>query len=346
MSAAQEVIKSCFQDIVSIKGGCGDIASTSGLYANQVDITPDFIGEIITKNYKDAKDFFDQKKEFVISNVVEEVITACSFKLRTPTLLNEFRVGQFQDNLKMVAGDGALKGINIDLCNSESYLNVFVNEISLQLDYTGNVDVLVYDLMQDKLLDTITIACVAGEVSTVYPSKEYYSAKRKLNLAFVYDSTGIGANTTYLTGSGCSTCGTINSTVSNSVASFNAVKIDAGAQKIKSNLKTSGETGGMSIVHSVQCNRYAWLCQFSNMLALPILYRLGEEIMNFAINISPNDRVNTTTTLNKEELENRRAFYASKYTQALNNLISNIKTPDDSRCFECKEAIRHTISTL
>src|SRR6185369_7861854 len=100
-------------------------------------------------------------------------------KFKASSLLDDSRIGHFNDNLKMIAGDGNLKGINIDLCNSESFLNLFISEMSLQVDKTGDVNILVYDLIQNKLLDTLTIACVANEVSTIYPAKEYYSAKKK-----------------------------------------------------------------------------------------------------------------------------------------------------------------------
>ncbi len=346
MSAREEIIKTCFQDIISIKGGCGDIVSASGLYANDVDITPDFINEIINRSYKGETDFFEQKRDFAISSVIDEAMSFLTPKLKTASLLNDFRIGQFNDNLKIIAGDGSLKGINIDLCNSNSYLNVFVNEISLQVDKTGDVDVLVYDLIQNKILDTIKVACIANEVATVYPAKTYYSAKRKLNLLFAYDSTGINSNTTYINGGDCSSCRNKTKGIKNSYEYVHGAKISAASQKIKSNLTLLSETGGMSIVHSVQCNHRQWLCSYSNMLALPILYKFGELVMEFAINVSPNDRGNTTITINPDELKNRMEFFSVKYRESLNSVLSNIKTPEDSKCFHCRETIRHEISTL
>lgn len=344
MSATEEIIKSCFQDIISIRGTCGDIVSTSGLYSNDIDITKDFIDEILTRNFSGAGDFFTKKKNFAIKKVVDELTTELSPKFRVATLLDNFRVGQFQDNLKMVSGDGSLKGINIDLCNSDSYLNVFVNEISLQVNFTGDVDVLVYDLMQNKLLDTITVACLANEIKTVYPAKLYKSDRRKLNLLFAYDSTGIDSNTTYLRNGSCTNCGG-NKAISNSYERINAVKINPSDDKIKSNLSIIGETGGMSIVHSIQCNHEQWLCSYSNLIAMAVLYKFGEIVMEFALNVSPNDRVNTSVTLNAEELERRRLIFQSDYNNSIRSVLQNIKVPSDSRCFHCKEGIKHAIST-
>lgn len=344
MSATEEIIKSCFQDIISIKGLCNDIVSTSGFYSNHIDITKEFIDEIVTNSFKGSSDFFTKKRDFAIKQVIDEVITYLTPNFRTGTLLENYRIGHYQDNLKQIAGDGNLKGINIDLCNSDSYLNLFISELSLQVNFTGDVNILAYDLMQDKLLDTITIACIANEIKTVYPAKVYKSDRRKLNLIFVYDSTGIDANTAYLKKTGCSNCSGQKG-ITNPYARINAIKIADSTQKIKSNLSFIGETGGLSIVHSYQCNHEQWLCSFSNMLAMPVLYKFGEEVMNFALNVSPNDRVNTTITLNPEELDRRRLIFQNEYNKSFQSLIDNIKLPSDSRCFHCKEGIRHAIVT-
>lgn len=335
-------IISCFEDLILLRGTCNDESSKSGYYANDIDITKDFIDQIITKEYRDAKDFHDRKLAFAIKQVCDAVITAMQTSFRTPTLVDNYRAGQYQDNLTLVAGDGYLKGINLDLWNCESFLDVFVSEIALQITTTGTVDVKVYDLIQSKLLDTIPVAVVANEISRVYPHKIYKAGKQKLNLLFAYDSTGHSANTTYIN-SGCATC---NGTkpVKNQYERISAVKIDPGASKINSNLIATAETGGLSIVHSLSCNHESWLCSFSNLLALPILYKYGQLAMEFALNVSPNDRINTTTAINVDELTQRRNFYATWYNQSFGDKMKNIKTPSDRQCFTCKETVRHTIS--
>lgn len=342
MSVPATIVDTCFENIFTIKGGCDDIVSASGLHSDDVDITQDFINEIITRQFSGVSDFFEKKRAFAIQSVVSEVISHLRKEFKAGTLLSNYRIGQPQDNLKMIAGDGYLKGINIDLCNSDSFLNLFISEISLQVNYTGDVNVLVFDLITGKLIDTITITCTADEVSTVYPAKEFASNRRKLNLLFAYDSTGKNSNTTYLKNNGCSDC--TGHSINNPYGKISAVKIlDTGA-KIKSNLKVIGETGGMSIVHSVSCNHYQWLCSYSNLLAMPILYKYAESVMQFARDVSPNDRLNTTNNINAEEIERRRAFYEGKYKDSIKTVVENIKLPSDKRCFECKDGIRHAIS--
>lgn len=342
MAAPSINILSCFENIINLRGICENEESKSGYYANDIDITKDFIDQIITREFSGAKDFHDRKLAFAIKQVVDQVLTFMQPNFRSNTLLDNYRIGQFQDDLNIIAGDGLLKGINIDLWNCNSYLNLFVQEIALQLTVTGTVNIKVYDLLQGKLLDTLPVACVANEIVRIYPSKEYKSDRQKLNLLFAYDSTGISANTTYLK-NGSSNCSTCNNGMNNPYENISAVKIDPGASKIKSNLKMIGETGGMSIVHSLSCNHESWLCSFSNLLAQSILYRYGILVMEFAKMVSPNDRVNTSVDINAEEIDSRLQLYQRRYNQSMKNVLSNIKTPSDRECFTCRDTVSNQI---
>jgi hypothetical protein len=332
-------ILSCFDDLIPIRGLCQDAVSTSGFYADDIDITKDFIDQIITRQFSGAKDFHERKMAFAIKQVVDETMGFMRGNFRVNTLIDNFRIGQHQDNLVMIPGDGKYKGINIDLLNCTSYLDLFISEIALQVNFTGDVDVFVYDLLQNKLLETITVPCVANEIIRVFPQLTINSSRQKLNILFCYDSTGINSNTTVLRGGSCSTCNG-NGAINNSYENINAVKIPAASQKIKSNLTIINETGGLSIVHSLSCNHESWLCTFSKMLAMPILYRYGLEVMEFAKSVSVNDRVNTTLNINEEEIKARMDLYQRRYNESMSSAMNGIKTPSDKACFVCKEFVR------
>ncbi|MFA9221055.1 MAG: hypothetical protein ACEQSL_07700 [Sediminibacterium sp.] len=342
MSAPSISLLSCFSNIIGFRGVCDDVDSTSGLYANDLDINKDFVDQIITRQFSGALDFHQRKLAFAIKEVVDQTLNFMSKDFRVNTLLQNIRLGKMQDDLSLIAGDGNYKGINIDLNNSESYLNLFVNEIALQISTSQIVNVFIYDLIQDKLLKTVPVTCVANEISRAYPQFTIKSDRQKLNLLFCYDSSGISANTTYLrTGGSCSTCNGNSNGISNPYENVQSVKIDGSAQKIKSNLKNIGETGGLSVVHSLSCNHESWICSFSNMLAMPILYRYGIIVMEYAQSISPNDRQNTTVNINADEIKARLEVYKERYNESMNNAMSGLKVPDDKECFTCRSAMHH-----
>lgn len=333
-------ILTCFDNLVLLQG-CGEELSTSGLYSDNIDIDKDFIDEIRTRKYLSAQDFFNKKFAFSLKTTIDKAATFMQDKYRIATLLDNYRAGQFQDNLVMIAGDGNLKGINFDLCNSDSYLDFYLSEISLQTDHTGDIDVFVYDLLQDKLLDTLTVSCVANEINTIYPQKIYKSTRKKLNLFIGYDSTGVSSNTTHLK-KGCTTCGGSFS-MNNGFEKVSGAKIDPADQKTKQNLDLIGETGGMSIVHSLSCNHENWMCSFAKLIAAPALYQYGQDVMDFALTVSPNDRVNTSVTLNADLIRERKNIYKGLFNEKFSTLLDNMKTPSDSKCFHCKEILREAI---
>lgn len=341
MSTPITTENTCFDNILGIRGLCAEIESATGFYANDIDIDSDFIEQIRTRSYFGVKDFHEKKLAFAVKEVVNKIKVFLAAEFKSNTLLDSFRIGIHQDNLTMVAGDGNLKGINIDLAPCQSYVDLFVSEIALQTDRTGNIDVAVYDLVQDKLIDTITIACVANEISRAFPRRTYQAERQKLNLLFCYDSTGISSNTTYLNKNGCSGCGNKKLSISNPYQRITPVSVDPADAKVKSSLTAISETGGMSIVHSLTCNHESWLCSFIKLLAPAVLYRYGELVMEFAATVSPNDRINTTVAINAEAIKERKEIYAEKFKEEMKHTLQNIKTPRDKECFVCKDYVTH-----
>jgi len=334
----------CFDDLIALKGACSDTVPLSSLWLNDVGIDMNFVGQVITKDYLDAADFFNRKRDFAVRTVSNQIHNFLRPKYKANTAIENYRIGQPEDNLRLIAGSGYLKGIEIDLCQSRSYLDVFISEIALQLSTTQSVDVLVYDLLQAKLLDTITIDCVANEISRAYVKKTYKAERRGLDLFIGYDSTGLSANTTRLK-KNCQNCsGNYQSEITNGYSKIRAAEIDQSGTIIKSNLEYLGETGGLSVVHSLSCNHENWLCSISNQMAFPILYKTAYLMIDHALAASNDQRANTTVTINKEVWKERLDKMEFYYTESMNNLLQNIKPPSDELCFMCKDNLRHVIA--
>lgn len=334
----------CLDNLVSLRGACTDEVPTSGLWINDLGVDMDFIGQVITKDYSSPTDFFNKKVSFAAKVVANEIHNFLSPKYKANTVVENLRIGHFGDSLKIISGSaGKLKGIEIDLCQGDSYLDVYLNEIALQVDTTGTVSVLVYDLLQNKLLDTIDVDTVANEIAKVYVNKTYKSDRKRANLFIGYLSTGIGSNTTRLK-KNCTTCGGRYLTESSTAYSkIKAAEIDASGQIIKENLEYLTETGGLSIVHSLSCNHENWLCSISNQLGFPILYKTAYLIYDHGMT-SKNQRQNNTVNLNAEQITERRSEMEALYNVAMGNLLRNIKPPSDEACFACRENLRHIIT--
>jgi hypothetical protein len=321
----------CFTNLINIKGICDDPENKSGIWLNTAGISVKEIEQIITSDYKDVQSFVDDKISLATRIVSDRVYNHLSDKFKTTSILDSSRIGYFKDNKVLIAGASKYKGFQVELCNVDSYVKLFVSDLTIFVNYTGEVAIKVFDLIQGKEIDEIKINAVAGEMATISTYKEYFSTRGKLHLAFVYDATGIGSYTTTTSENYCSSCDNTRTWMNKYIRST-GVTIDLLASKIKSNIKQENDTGGLSINYSLQCNHRAWLCTFANEMALPIFWRTAYEIMAFAIYNS--EQVNIRT-MDVEKLKDRMERYDFEYQKSKSNLLKNIKLPSDKICFEC-----------
>ena len=332
----------CFDDIIGLRGSCDTPTSNSGLWMDDIGIDLSELDSIINKSQIDSIDFFEKKRDFAIKQIINLIHTHYSDKYKTNTVLDSKRIGFGKENQEAVAAAGTLKGIEIELCNEDSFVDVYVSSISLQVNTNGAVNILVYDLFQNKLLDTIPITAVSGQTVTVYPNKTYKSVRKELDIIFVYDATAFSSVKTTITQGGCKSCGDGGSMVQlGKYLSTRSISILSADAKIESNLTASGDTGGLSLIYSIQCNYDEWLCTISNSVALPILFKTAYEIMDFTINNSL--RLNTATTINLDTAKARRDEYDKRYQTSIEALLQNIKLPNDEKCFECRQKSKHMI---
>lgn len=332
----------CFDDIIGLRGTCDTPTSTSGLWLDDIGIDIAELDSVINKSQIDSVNFFENKRDFAIKQIIALIHTHYSDKYRTNSILSSKRIGFGKENQEVVASDATLKGIEIELCNQDSFVDVYVSELSLQVNFSGLVNVFVYDLFQNKLLDTIAVTTVSGQIVTVYPNKTYKSVRKELDIIFVYDATNFSSVKTTTTLTGCKSCGSGGSMSKiDAYLTARSISILNADAKIESNLTATGDTGGLSIIYSIQCNYDEWLCTISNSIALPILFKTGYEIMDYTINNSL--RLNTATTINLDSAKARRDEYNARYQSSIEALLQNIKLPQDEKCFECRQKSKHVV---
>lgn len=330
----------CFDNLIAIKSTCNGVSGSSGLYIEDTGITTDECGSYINSEYSNGAEFIKDKIRFAADLVRKTIANHFDSEVISKNLLNASLLGHYQDSLQMKPGEvNTLGGIALTLNNQESYFNVFVNAISIQVDVTQDIPVFVYDLISGLLLDTITISAVANQVVTKYVNKTYSSPKRKLDLIFVYDTEGINSNNTLLSNTGCNTCNGFK--YSNYYISSQAVYLNESSTKIRSSLTTTTHTFGLSINYSIQCSIENWLCEIANLMALPILYKTAYEIMNYAYLYS--NRNNSSVNIDAERNEKRMQAYQTAYSESLLSTIQKINLPKNDQCFKCNEVVRSLV---
>ncbi len=319
----------CFEGLIGLRDVCSP--SNACINLNELGLSRYALESFVTKDYQNAEDFFAKQYAHAVKEVSDAVHTNFNDKYITNSILESQRAGFAQDNLSVKSGNNKYSGIYLELLNSNSYLNLEAAELVLFTDYTGDIQVNVYDVITGKRIDVIVVPCVAGEESTVSLSKLYKSKRKGLKLFFAYDTTGINSYKTLIKNGLC--CG--KTTCTNQYVQSGGYYSNAGTF-VKNDLKTSDHTFGMSIVYSLSCNHNDWICTHKNQLALSIAYRLAANIATFGLTASPSERINTKITINKEELEKSLSWYESKYSETLGNVLKTMAMPTDSKCFQCK----------
>lgn len=331
----------CFDGIISWKGGC---ESPTGLLLDNV-VRASEVEQFITADYSNINELIEEKLDFAIRNVVNECIAKYQYAIIPRTVIENQRIGFFAENQTLKAAiPNKYAGVELECANTLSYFELYVSEISLYVNYTGDVRVYVIDTMTGEELDTITVAAVAGVPSTTYVGKGYPSNKRKRRIAFVYDADSIQSYLTNTIGDGCFSCTGGRYAVGQYI-NGRSIQYPSSGAGILANITTLNHTAGVSVNYNLRCDNESWLCAHRNALALPILYRTAEELLFFAVEMAKSERLNSKVSIDRESLERRHMKAHEDYASQMGLVLKNIVPPNDGVCFVCRQTSKY-VTTL
>jgi len=342
----------CIESLLGLRD-CEGVEPSTGLYIDDLGINTTFLGQLITDQYNQGSELFVDKRAFAWRKLSSDVLTKLSPMMKSDTVIEGKRIGQVvsnYSNVQTALGAGNYAGIRMKIDpNTISYLNFYLADINLAIASTNtNVPVLIFDMTTGKLMETITYA--EGQLDQ-FLGKTFTSARRKMDIAIVYESTMNSAKFTPKKGT-CTSCG--GGPKESHICPFvDAIGIELttdGTNVLTS--KSSKYTAGMSINYSVSCDRQGWLCSIGGLMALPLAYATAVEIYNYALTVSPNQRVNTTVIVNRgskpfatadafEGIVAARDIAATRYGEELGAMLQNMRLPDDSHCWDCRQNMKY-----
>ncbi len=92
--------------------------------------------------------------------------------------------------------------------------------------------------------------------------------------------------------------------------------------------------GGLMVDLAMVCDNTTWLCNIKQYLSIPIMFKIAELIMEYAIMSS--SRGNTNTMRDKDTLIQRHGMYKSEYEKHLKLALDRVVLPNDPICFKCE----------
>jgi hypothetical protein len=342
----------CIESLLGLHG-CNIQEPSTGLYIDDLGINKTFLGQLITDQFINGEELFINKRKMAWRKLSSSFISRINPLLKVDTLIENKRIGQALNNssdIDPLLGTGKYAGIRLIIDpNNESYLNFQLSELKIDI-YTmaTPVQILVFDMATLKLIDSFNYQ---SESIEEYIGKTFKAKKRKLDLAFVYES--LWDTTKMVTRRGaCNDCGgRIREAHICPFVDAVGIELTTDGFNVLSS-KAKKYTQGMSITYNVSCDRESWLCSIGGLMAMALAYGTAVELFNYALTISPNQRVNTAVSINKgnkvfatsdatEGIVAARDIAASNYDEELTNLFSNLRLPDDRHCFDCRKNVKY-----
>lgn len=331
----------CYEQLLGLKE-CDKPEPTTGLYINDLGINQTLLGQLITDQYNSGVELFEAKRAFAWRKMSSDILSRLTPMMKADTIVDGKRIGQVltnNSNVQTALGANKYGGIRVKIDpNSLSFLNLYISDIYLAIDAANiNVNILVFDMTTLKLIDTIVYA--EGSLEQ-FLGKTFAAKRRKLDLAFVYESTMNAAK--YIAKKGhCYDCG--GSVREAHICPFvDAIGIELttnGTDVLTS--KTSKFTTGMSMNYNVNCDRVSWLCSIGGLMAMPLAYATAVEIYDYSLTISPTIRVNTPVSVANENIVEARNIAATRYNEELAAMLQNMRLPDDNTCFDCRRNMKY-----
>lgn len=323
---------SCHENIIGLDG-CEPAAPSSGLKLNQLGINLTLLDSIVQDDYINGHSLFEAQRDLAWAEIKATIYTKFSRSLKEKSILDGARIGIYQENLQSQAAAAINRGVQLKLNQSSSYATLHISKIQFFGNYTGNVVVKVYDVIQGRQIDTLTIASIAGELSETVVNKTYESDRHPLNLAFLYNATAIPSYQSTVKNGGCAGCSAGKFVSCSPFIEARAVEAALGTI-IQNNISGKSYTGGLSLIYSINCNYEAWLCSIANVIGLPLLYKTAAQIRQYQINAA---RFNDTTTIDIEKAEAAYKQNEAFYVDSIEQLLRNINLPSDRFCFSCRQ---------
>lgn len=325
----------CIETLIGLRGGCTDTTATGDVYLDDKVTYKELEAIIDQKDHLSVDAMFTRWREQAVREVVQGVNEAFADKYIVRTVVDSKLIGTFSDRLRPIVADTVTRGVRFYRCNEWPSVAYRITRVGFIGQVTGNVTLTYFDGITGQVLATDTIAAVAGQLVTLDVNR-LFRGVRILNIG--YNATAVAAYKTEVCPNLCYTCPSAHRV--NGFTDGYGFTSDVG--NVLSNLKTSNDAGGVQVVMALECDSEAWMCSIRQNFAMPMLWKVAELAMEYAI--FNTDRNNTKTVRDAELLRERQQMYHEAFTKAMGQAVKTVQLPNDPICFKCNRRSRIAVA--
>jgi hypothetical protein len=306
----------CIETLVGLRGGCSDVSAVGDVSLDDKVSYSELQAFISQKDHASVDAMFTRWREQAVREVVDSVNEAFAGSYIRKTVVDSKLIGQTGDRLSAVAAAPVTRGLRFYRCHEWPSVAYRLTRVGLLSQVTGNVTVQYFDGITGQVLGSDVIAAVAGQNVTLSVNR-LFRGVRILHIG--YNATAVAAYTTNVCPSLCYTC-----------------------PNVLSNMRTSNDSAGLSVVMALECDSEAWMCSIRQNFAMPMLWKVAELAMEYAI--FNTNRNNTKTVRDHEMLKERQMMYRENFTRSLGQAVKTVNLPDDPICFKCNRRSRIAVA--
>lgn len=321
----------CFDGLTGLASTCDAYAVSPVVPLESFGIDETLIGQFIGPEDTVASFLWGAEQQARLT-IKGDVLSRYAARVIPRTFLHAQRVGEPDGHQTLVTGATGLSGILVEVNQHQANTRLALTGWRFYAAATEAVTVTIYDLADGSAVDAIVIDAVA-DILNSSPAIVTIPLPRRTGRFFIAHDRPTWR--VQQVGTGCSSC--TGGAYKYGGVTVTGASLPASAPMMRSNLRTSSKTGGLSVVVDVACDHGQYLCESRDMLAGPYVSKVIEVLLRRGINAV--DRINSQR-INLELLTERADRAGEEYAAAMTNLMGGMVLPCDDICFTCVKYAR------
>lgn len=334
----------CLYDYIGIRG-CGETTPDSGLYINSLPGLPlESIDKMANADQVTYKNVYRDIQERALPKFFTAANSLLKKRFRLKTLQTTIDLTRRKDTSTVIAAAGQYRGLMIELdfnnpnyVIASNYQVIAIQTLSLYLSAvaTGDIDIKIYDIDTDTILETKTLAQASQVVGwNVIQINTYYKATR---LFIGYDATEVDSITNEIPGYAYNNfCGCVAQIYRNGCTPSLSGATTANLDDEMVITKGGNNLHGLTAIFSIQCNYDFLICNNKQLFAIALQYFLGAELM---VERQHSPRINKWTTVDLDKAKELEQRFLTDAENLLQQAIDGIDMDLSDCCFECNSQV-------
>lgn len=260
--------------------------------------------------------------------IASDVLTRFAGRIIPRTMMHAERAGEPDEHQTLETGLTGLGGILVEVSHPRSNVKLLLSGFRFFAGDDTTAQVSITDLSDGTLV--YSPFAITGSAHQINGSTEVVEIPLpRRSGAYLIHTDATSCHTMQVLG-GCGTCS--GGVRRHGGVSYTGARLPAGAPMMRSNLRTSTNTSGLSAVVDVVCDHAQVLCELKTIIAPAYAAKVAEVILRRGVYAV--DRINSQR-IDVDALKERADRAGKEYAEMLTNALNGAVLQPDDLCLSC-----------